>query len=207
MSGPATSIEALVLDRRPSGESLQHLTLLSPQSGLIQALLRLPGSRKSSHSHLVDLLDVIQVTTKAPRVGSGVLFASQPEITRRHTAIGANYQRLESAMAYARLLARNAGHLEDHQQLFDEAIQFFSVLEQTPHPEAALLKALYRFLRREGYPVREDWLRTMSASRYQDTLLVLKSPLRELNTPVETILSLLSSLKAWTTRETDLLLD
>lgn len=206
MSGPAKESEALVLDRKHSGESMLHLSLYCRSFGLVSAMQRLPRSARTGTNPIPDFLDCLRVTLQPPKTGGvGFYFVGSVQILKRHSALGKHYENLQAAVEYARLLLQNSTHLEDHDRIFRRALEFLEALEGTSLPQAALLKAVYRFLREEGHPVKEDWWQLLPAADRQTAAHLLNQPLREITANGEDSERLLASLKIWAERKTDLI--
>lgn len=205
MGSPEQRADALVLDRKPSGESRQLLTLHSPQLGLVHVLQRLS---RSGSAPGIDLFDLLRVRLSHPRSGSQSLyFLAEVEILKRHQALGRHYGSLQAAAAYGRLLIRNASHLEDHERIHARACEFLEALERQPLPHTALLKAVYRFLAEEGYAVRQDWRERLPEAQRSVTENLLKTPLSDMSADSPEAEALLTSLKAWSARHTDVIFD
>lgn len=207
MPNRTESDELLVLSREPSGENHLKLQLLGKQSGLLLGLLRQSRSGKTRRHSPPDLFDCIDATFSSPKTGaSGPVFFSETTILRSHPGLARRYANLEAAVAYARMLIRNAGHLEDHNRLYHLSREFIGGLEHTSHPRAALLKVYFRFFREEGYPLKEDWWQGLPTEQRERASYLLKTPLHSIQDPDKTAENILQSLTRWIGGHTDILL-
>jgi hypothetical protein len=66
------------------------------------------------------------------------------------------------------------------------------------------LKALYRFARVEGYPVKEDWWQSLPLEQRQAAVETLNVPLRKLVQDECATAEILESLRLWLNAETEL---
>ena len=206
MGSPSKSEEALILAREDAGENHLKLRLLCQESGLVLGMQRQSRSGKTSKNPIPDLFDLIQVTLNLPKTGgTGLYFMGECHIIRRHPGLGKQYSRLKAAGDYARLLIRNAAHLEDHDRLFTRTCRFFEILEQTDLPQVAFLKALFLFLREEGYPLKEDWWNRLPPPARSRTTHYLNDPLDKIEVTAPSPDSILDSLVHWTRAHTDIL--
>lgn len=206
MGSLSKSEEALVLAREPSGENHLKLRLLCRGSGLVLSMQRLPRGGKTPKNPVPDLFDRIEVTLNAPKTGgNGLYFMGECHIARRHPGLGKQYNRLKAAGDYALLLIRNATHLEDHDRLFTRTNRFFEILEVTHLPQAAYLKALFLFLREEGYPLKEDWWKKLPPSARNRATHYLNDPLESITLGEPGPETILDSLLQWTREHTDIL--
>lgn len=208
MTSPLKATEALVLSRKDSGEHHMQLTLFSRDSGLITGMQRVSRSSRNRKSATADLFDHIRANLKFPKSGeSGLYFIEEMDVLQRFSGIGQNYRKLNAAVDYARILIRNASHLEDHERIFQRAQQLFRALEASALPHVAVLKAFYLFLREEGYPVKEDWWKSLSPGDRTTAAALLTRPLKEIELSPDATEPehLLDSLRSWVRAQTDIL--
>ena len=71
-------------------------------------------------------------------------------------------------------------------------------------PVAVYLKAIYRFARVEGYPVKEAWWQSLPLDRKQNAAETLNVPLRDLVQEECATEEILESLRLWLNAETEL---
>ncbi len=207
MPNRTESDELLVLSREDSGENHLKLHLLGKESGLLLGLLRQPRSGKTPRHPPPDLFDCIDASFSRPKTGgSGPVFLSESTILRSHPGLARKYPNLEAAGTFARMLIRNAGHLEDHQRLYQLTLEFMGGLEQTAQPGAALLKGYFRFFREEGYPLKEDWWQSLPAELRERASYLLKTPLQDIRESRDAVEEVLESLLHWLRGHTDILL-
>lgn len=169
----AEGYEAIVLQTEPSGESFLKLHLLSVEHGVLLCLKRV--SRKSSRTAPPDLFDQAVVELEQSKQGT-LQFVKDYQLIRRRESIGARYQSLQDAASLSRLLVQNGAHMPESRTLFDLTAQALDAFAAGKASEVVLLKALFRLLRDEGYPVHESWWPRLPANLRPQTRALLSEP-------------------------------
>ncbi|NBB80568.1 MAG: hypothetical protein GVY36_14180 [Verrucomicrobia bacterium] len=169
----AEGCEALILRTEPSGESFLKLHLLTVEQGIFLCLKRMP--KKSSRTATPDLFDQAVVELEQSKQGT-LQFVKDYQLIKRREAIGQRYQSLQNAASLSRLLVENAAHMPESEALFELATQALDAFADGKAPEVVLLKALFRLLKDEGYPVRESWWPRLPVGLRAEAKALLNEP-------------------------------
>jgi len=181
MAAATLVTEATLLSRKDSGENGRLLTLLSPTHGLLHAFMRKGGSRPGRQP-TPDLFD--EGTLSLEQASSGDLYFVREYVVKvRRSGIGGNYQSLLFASRFALLLSHHLFPAEEAPEWHALLHQTLEALEMHQSPAAAYLKGIYLFARRQGMPVKEDWLPSLPASRREAFASVIRTPLAEQTVP------------------------
>ncbi|RRJ96305.1 hypothetical protein Ga0100231_020615 [Opitutaceae bacterium TAV4] len=124
-------------------------------------------------------------------MGSGPMwFVRELRVAARHEQIGHDYETLRRASAFATLVARNPVPQESRAAVFGLMRRAFAAFAKFAGPAretgggagpaVVYLKCLYSFARDEGYPVRQQWLATLSPELRESAALLLQTPLADL---------------------------
>lgn len=167
--------EGLILDIRPRGENHRHLHILGPQVGSRPCLWRL---RRQASAYTPDLFDRAQFLWERAS-SSGVWFVQTAELLERPAALSRSYATLDRASAWARIVRLNATHVEDTSALYALALDAFQAFARGAPAPVVYLKALYRFARQEGYPVKEGWLPGLPKALGEQAVEFLRLPSEE----------------------------
>ena len=182
----ALTTEAFVLMKRPAASDGWHtFTVLSAEHGSLLVLQRL--LRKPSKTQIpLDLFDEAALELETSNQGR-TWFVREARLIARHTEIGRSYAALQGASALARLLARNPVSPESRVGVADLWRSALTAFDNGVRPEVAYFKSVYRFARDEGYPVKQEWIPSLSPSDRDAALALLTRPLAEQTaTPEET---------------------
>lgn len=211
-------IEIIVLKITQTSERFLKLDYLSPENGLNYGLLRFsPKNQKSLRPDLFDQAEVqLDLSGQSP---SKRHFLNGYTPLSKRDAIGQSYPLLHSASLYAQFLLDNARHTPDPEELYQLSLKCFDAFNQAPSasfensPDSPaqtkaqlapiiLFKALYHFLKVEGFPVDSAWWQSIPSAEKSTAEAILKTPLSDLSPiPCQSILSHLSQ---WIRRETEL---
>lgn len=194
-------VRAQVLERHLSGESHLRLHLLCPQSGRLVGLWRI--GRKQGAPPPPDLFDIGAFRLRA---GSRDLwFVQEFRLEAHHAGIARRYPSLQAASRWAQFLWKNLLHAENCAEPARLCAQVIEAFAGSDTPGCVLLKAKFSLLRSEGYAVKEDWLRSQSASSRERATHVLNSPLKDLSGEDEIFCNaaLLPSLQRWLRTHSD----
>jgi hypothetical protein len=159
--GQTLTVDAFVIEKRPPSDAFQTFGLFSEDHGNLLALQRVP--RRPSSSHVApDLFDEVSAMLESSNQGR-TWFVKEVRIACRRAGIGRSYDALRFASAFAAVISRNPVHEESRPsvaQLLRTALDAFGAAGR---PDIVHLKSLYLFARDEGYPVKQEWLTSLSA--------------------------------------------
>lgn len=203
MAGPTHHTEAWVLAKRPPSDSFQTLTIFTRAEGAVLALQRLS---KKSNSTTLDLFDEAALLLETPSQGAAV-FIKEVRLQRRLTEIGKSYEGLRLASTFATLVARNPVPEESREGIYQLLGQAFEAFAQGNRAEVVYLKSLYRFCRDEGYPLKQAWFPTLTATDRAAVASILNLPLAEQTTDSKTVARLQRRLEDYLRGETEIILD
>ncbi len=205
-------IEITVLKITQTSEHFLKLDYLSPVNGLDYGLLRFsPKNKKASRP---DLFDTAEINIELGNVHKQHFLKDFSPITQR-PAIGKDYSRLDYACRFARFLIENLSSVPDPEELYQLSKQSLDAFNSSYPPETILLKALYSFLKIEGFPVENNWWQSIPQAKKKQAYQLLNTPLSEIqptkggkdsptHSPAE---CLLADLAQWIRIETDLRLN
>jgi recombinational DNA repair protein (RecF pathway) len=204
MAFPIRTLQGIVLSREESGEGSLRMRVFSSDEGLVLVFKRLASKRASSS--LPDLFDEVELRLSRPRSGTdSVSFVSEWRPLHRRPELARGQLRLERASSLSLLYQRNGAHLAEPAPAAELLANALDSLVEGYSPDAVYLKALYRFARVEGYPVKEDWWRSLPIEQRHFAAETLNVPLRELVQDECVIAEILESLRLWLNAETELL--
>ncbi len=192
--------EAIVLHKAERGESFLEFGVLSPEHGLVRFRQRLMHGTPSRRPSLPDWLDHLDLSLR--RTNEKTLwFVVDAQIHHRHVRIAQSYEAMESAAVLTRLLLRNLDHLDSRTAIFTLLRDALNAWESRGLPRVTLLKALYRFAREEGFPVKETWWRRLPTTLRTTAAHLLNAPLARIDSTPEETDALLASLQEWLHRD------
>ncbi|MDR3228074.1 MAG: hypothetical protein LBT53_01490 [Puniceicoccales bacterium] len=195
MNGQGQPFAALMLSRETAGEHFARLSLLAAESGVVVCLLRVSGKKPLSGG-LPDLFDLAEVRLEPPR-GSGLRFAAEYRVVRRRDGLGGGYARLAAACRFALVVARNPVPEESAAGIFALCDKAADAFAGRPRPDATLFKSLWRFARGEGFPVLEQWMKSLSIGDQNVALTILREPLDVQETSAAEVARLTRSMEHW----------
>ena len=203
MASPTRTLQGVVLSREESGEGSLRIRVFSSDEGLVLVYKRLASKRASGS--LPDLFDEVELRLSRPRTGSdSVSFVSEWRLLTRRPDLARAQSRLETASALSLLYQRNGAHLAEPAPAAKLLADALDSLVAGYSPVAVYLKALYRFARVEGFPVKEAWWQSLSLVQKQNAAEILNVPLRDLVQEEYATEEILESLKLWLNAETEL---
>ena len=193
----------VVLKITQTSEHFLKLDYISPSQGLTYGLLR--QSKKQTSSAHADLFDTAEILSEPANKAKQVFLKNYTPLKKR-TAIGNNYTQLEYACHFANFLLDNVGDVPDPSDLYALTAQTLDAFEQKFSPEMILFKALYRFLKIEGYPIDNGWWQSLSMENKTLAKALLTTPLSLMkdNPELNSALSLHKHLCQWVQKETEL---
>ena len=203
MASPTRTLQGVVLSREESGEGSLRIRVFSSDEGLVLVYKRLASKRASGS--LPDLFDEVELRLSRPRTGSdSVSFVSEWRPLTRRPELARGQSRLGTASALSLLYQRNGAHLAEPAPAAKLLADALDSLVAGYSPVAVYLKALYRFARVEGFPVKEAWWQSLSLVQKQNAAEILNVPLRDLVQEDYATEEILESLKLWLNAETEL---
>ena len=164
----------VVLKITQTSDHFLKLDYISPSQGLTYGLLR-QSNKQTSYAH-ADLFDTAEVLSESANKAKRVFLKDYTPLKKR-TAIGKNYNQLEYSCHFANFLLDNVGDVPDPSDLYTLTTQTLDAFEQKFSPEVILLKALYRFLKIEGYPIHNGWWQSLSMENKTSAKALLTTPL------------------------------
>jgi hypothetical protein len=194
------TLQATVIGMEPTGESFVRVHLFSAHAGCSLALKR-KSTKKGGSSHL-DLFQDAELVIKQESEHA-VGFIQENTVFRTRQAIARRYEAFDCASRFCRIIHLNARHMTHPEPITALLQTSLDAWEQRPHPQATLLKALYRLASEDGFPVRESWLQQLSPSLRSDALAILHRSLDEQQHTPQMVENLVDSLMGWLSREQD----
>lgn len=202
MATQRQSAEGIILSKGPAAESYNRFFVFSKDAGLLHCMKRI--SRNPQQKAQPDLFDRALLELDAPTTGK-VWFLRDYRLIHRPVTIGRHYQSLFYASKFARILRINLIHMESFQTAFRLFIEALKHWESGRLPQIVYLKTLYRYIRQEGYPIREDWLIRLPASLRDAATEILRLPLQEQGPEESGTEKIIESLEIWLIGHTDIL--
>ena len=192
-----------ILKITQTSEHFLKLDYISPSQGLTYGLLR--QSKKNNHSAHADLFDTAEILSEAANHSKQKFLKSYSPIQKR-SAIGNSYQQLGYACHFATFLLDNVGDVPDPSDLYALTTQTLDAFEQKFRPEIILLKALYRFLKTEGFPIDSGWWQSLTKENKSRAKILLTKPLAEFEDSLDlaSAITLHKHLCQWAHKETEL---
>jgi hypothetical protein len=202
--GQTLTTEAFVIERRPPSDAFQTFGLFSAEHGNLLALQRIP--RKPSSNHVApDLFDEISVSLESSNQGRTWFFREARIVTRR-ASIGRSYDALRFASALASVIKRNNVHEESRANVGRLLRTAFDAFGAAGRPDVVYLKSLYLFARDEGYPVKQEWLPSLSAADRAVATAALGRKLDEQETSAGDVERIRRSLEAYLGANTEIII-
>ncbi|HZZ21026.1 MAG TPA: hypothetical protein VFE25_16755 [Opitutaceae bacterium] len=204
MPGQTLTTDAFVLEKRPPADAFQTFLLFSPEHGNLLALQRVP--RKPSPTHVAaDLFDEIAVMLESSNQGR-TWFAKEVRISTRRSGIGRSYDALRFASALVSVVGRNPVHEESREavgRLLRTALDAFA---EGVRPDVVYLKSLYLLARDEGYPVKQEWIPSLSDTERVQAASVLNSRVGEQALPAADVAAIRQSLESYLGANTEIII-
>lgn len=204
---------ALILAKSPSGsDSFEQLTAWSGEHGLLHLLLRIPKSAKASLARRssaprsegrLDLFDEAELWLESSNQGR-TWFIKEHRFIAQRAGIGRSYDALKAAAALAALVTRNPVPDESRPPVADLLRSSLAALAAGGRPDLVWLKALYCFLRDEGYPVKQQWWPQLAAPDRTAATQLLNQPLAAQTADAATVARLIRQLEDWVRGETEI---
>ena len=168
-------------------------------------LQRLP--RKSTPAGVsLDLFDEAALSLESSNQGRS-WFVKEARLITRHPGIGASYETLLRASALAELVARNPVHEDSRRGVASLLRSAFAAFAAGGRADIIHFKALYRFARDEGYPLREHWFPTLPSADRTVVATLLNRPLAEQTATGEEVARLERRLAEYLRGHTEIIVD
>ena len=151
----------------------------------------------------LDLFDEAELWLESSNQGR-TWFIKEHRLIQRHTGIGRSYDALRAAAALATLISRNPVSDESRPAIDDLLRSSLTALATGGRPDISWLKALYRFLRDEGYPVKQQWWPELPAADRDTAAQLLNQPLAAQTADVATVAKITRQLEDWVHGETEI---
>lgn len=188
------TLEALLLDCSPNGESFLQLALLSPVEGLVYALLRQSASKAKPRP---DPPQLVEVVLESPR-HSGPNFVKEWQPSADWRLLARSWDALATWARIVRFLRPHLHHLENPYPPYQLLLRSLDALLPPANPYAVELKTLFVFGRDEGYPVRQQWIPSLPRDQQAIASETLFSPLATAGTiPAAELKPVITSLKLY----------
>jgi len=201
MPGPSLQTIAFVLAKQPSGsDSFEQLTVFSGTDGLLHCLRRV---RQKTNEAAIDLFDEVELWLESSNQGR-TWFIKEHRFIQRHDGIGRSYDTLRAASAFAALIVRNSVPDESRDSIVSLLRSTLTALSAGGRPDITWLKALYSFLRDEGYPVKQQWWPALSAEDRESAATLLNQPLSVQTATPALVTKITAQLEKWIQTETEI---
>lgn len=170
------SLPVIALKLLASGEKFIQASFLNPELGIIRCMIR---KRSKPPQIPVDLFDQGEAQIELKPDGRAG-FLKDFVLVRRRQGLGHDYKRLEAASRLSKLILANPTHDDNAASIYDLAERTFDALAEGHPPTVVLLKAFYLYGREEGYPVKEEWSKSLPLQLSREVSRVLNTPLATL---------------------------
>ena len=211
MPGPPLQTSAFILARQGSGsDRFEQLTAFSGEHGVLLCLGHLPASRSKPPGRGVprsiaplDLFDEVELSLETSNQGR-TWFIKEHRLVHRHDGIGRSYETLRAAAALGSLITRNPVPDESRPAIAALLRSSLGALAGGGRPDIVWLKALYSFLRDEGYPVKQHWWPALAAADRDAAASLLNQPLAGQTATADTVARIVLRLENWVRAETEI---
>lgn len=177
MAGLSLIAPAFVLERRPAAaDGWAGYQLYAAEQGVLAAMRR--EGRRASSAGAPDLFDEVEAHLESSNQGR-TWFVTESRIRTRAAGIGRSYEALRGASALARVVLRNPVAPDGRAAVYALLAESFAAFSQGLRPDVVLFKAVFRFARSEGYPVKQEWLAQLPAAESAAAENLLARPVRD----------------------------
>ena len=205
MPGQQLQTVAFILARKPAGaDKFEQLTVFAGEHGTLHCLIRIsPSSPSPRKEGFLDLFDEVELWLESSNQGR-TWFVKEHRFIQRHDGIGRSYEALRAAAALGTLVSRNPVSEESRPAVTDLLRSSLTALAAGGRPDVAWLKALYCFLRDEGYPVKQQWWADLPPADQAAAAQLLNQPLAGQTLPAEIAARVTRRLEDWVNTETEI---
>ena len=203
MAGKTVQISGIILKKEISGEQFFKLTILSPERGIVMAMLRRP--KRNARSPMPDLFDKVEILLE--RKGEdGFGFVKELSIHQQRRGLTKSFIALELACEWSSILAKNLARETEVEKVYQLFSKGLDAWERRIQPEAIFFKSLFVYARDEGYAVKHDWFEKLKHSDRTEVAMIINTPIPELQIKSERVLHWNEELKHYIQYYTDILL-
>jgi hypothetical protein len=203
MPGQQLTTTAFVLGRQPTGsDTFEQLTAFSEEHGVLLCLRRLSTKPATSVPPL-DLFDEAELALESSSQGR-TWFIKEHRHLHRFPGVGRSYDALCAAASLAALVSRNPIPDESRAPIAALLRQSLGSLEAGARPDLVWLKALFVFLRDEGYPVKQHWWQQLASSDRDAAAQILNQPIAGQNPDAALVAQLTKRLETWVAGDTEI---
>jgi len=205
MPGQQLQTVAFILARKPAGaDKFEQLTVFAGEHGTLHCLIRIsPSSPSPRKEGFLDLFDEVELWLESSSQGR-TWFVKEHRFIQRHDGIGRSYEALRAAAALGTLVSRNPVSEESRPAVTVLLRSSLTALAAGGRPDVAWLKALYCFLRDEGYPVKQQWWADLPPADQAAAAQLLNQPLAGQTLPAEIAARVTRRLEDWVNTETEI---
>ena len=211
MPGQQIQTTAFILAKLPSGsDSFEQLTAFSNEQGLLHCLRRFAPARARTPlrgtqeiAAPIDLFDEAELWLESSNQGR-TWFIKEHRLIQRHEGIGRSYETLRAAAALSTLVSRNTVADESRDTVVNLLRTTLTALAAGGRPDITWLKALYCFLRDEGYPVKQHWWPDLPVDDREIAAQLLNQPLAAQTADATTVARINRRLEEWVKAETEI---
>lgn len=204
MPGQQLQTTALVLARQPSGaDHFEQVTVFSAEHGVLLCLRRLARKANTAAAIPLDLFDEVDLNLETANQGR-TWFVQEHRHLLRHPGVGRSYAALQTASALATLVTRNPVTDDSRPDVMGLLRQSLAALDLGSRPDLVWLKALFCFLRDEGYPVKQVWWQNLPPDDRTAATHILNQPIAAQTPAADQVSRLRHHLEAWVARDTEL---
>jgi hypothetical protein len=203
MPGQQLQTSALILGRQPSGsDNFEQLSAFSEADGLLVCLRRV-STKAASAVPPLDLFDEAELWLESSTQGRTWFVKEHRHLVRR-PGLGRSYEALNAAAQLARLVLRNPVPDESRAAIVALLRQTLSALESGARPDLVWFKALFCFLRDEGYPVKQQWWQQLPAADRDAATPILNQPIAQQDPEAPVVARLTQRLQDWVAGDTEI---
>lgn len=208
MAGPTLTTEAVVLEKRPAAsDGWERLAVFTPDEGLISVMVRRRRAKAEAPLDLFDEATLVLEGGEGSQEGGRTWFLRDTQVRTRRPELGRSYACLAAASRLAALATRNPVGAESRPGVYALLRSAFTAFAESDRSDIILFKSLYRFARDEGYPVKEDWRRQLTAADREQVAAILDRPVRGAGAAAETVARLFSRLEDYLRANTEIELE
>jgi hypothetical protein len=203
MPGPQLTTVAFILGRQTSGsDNFEQLTAFSEEHGALLCLRRV-STKPATSAPPLDLFDEAELALESASQGR-TWFIKEHRHLHRFPGIGRSYDALRAASALASLVSRNPIADESRPPVAALLRQTLGALETGARPDLVWLKALFIFLRDEGYPVKQQWWQQLGSVERDAAAQILNQPIAGQSPDPAGVARLTQRLQDWLAAETEI---
>ena len=220
MAALTVNTEAIVLLRRPStSDSFQTFSVFSAEHGGMLVLQRVSknsskGGKGGGIGAPLDLFSEMSLTLESSNQGRS-WFVKEARLVKSAEGIGRDYETLRRASEFATLVARNMIAEESRTRVYALLQQVFEAFAgETQGKRSGLadiiyIKAIYRFARDEGYPLKEQWFAALPQAERGQVATLINKPLAEQTAPPppQAVEMVRKKLEAYLRAQTEILME